>query len=469
MPGKRHQSQSSHENDNFGLFSGTLTLLIALVLMVASFILINADESRSWLVRALLIVTIVGLVLWGSIQLFQYWFPTTSKSKLLQVNRHRVQLPREGLVYLVIMAVLFVGSMLGKSNMLMLVFSLMAGPFVLNGWITFVMLKKIQVMRNVPRQAMAGETVRVDLTIASNKKWLSSWLMAVSDQIRNEHEQLHAGVMFTRIPAGESRTAQYQMRLMQRGRYVIGPLQISTRFPLGLVERGLVVDQQDVILIYPRLGNLSPRWRQQKLIAADMVHHHQTVRGVFEDEFHHIREYRQGDNPRAIHWRTSARINNLMVRQYHQSRDQDMAVLLDLWLPSNPQNSDLDRVERAISFAATVCLDQLRESRESLVQLHVAGQEVLFWAGHTGPASVESCLETCALLQPGTQPNLEALFQAWSEYRTHGMRTILITSCQDETQFQQRCRQISALQNQTALDLQILDADNEELFVIDPI
>ena len=50
-----------------------------------------------------------------------------------------------------IMIVIFSGSLLGRSNMLMLVFSMMAGPFVVNGWITYSMLK-----RTVARTGRAG-------------------------------------------------------------------------------------------------------------------------------------------------------------------------------------------------------------------------------------------------------------------------------------------------------------------------
>src|ERR1700733_12910773 len=58
---------------------------------------------------------------------------------------HRVSLPRTGQFYLMIMILIFSGALLGRSNMLMLVFSMMAGPFVINGWITYSMLKRTAV------------------------------------------------------------------------------------------------------------------------------------------------------------------------------------------------------------------------------------------------------------------------------------------------------------------------------------
>ena len=55
------------------------------------------------------------------------------------------------------MGVMFIGAVIGQSNMLILVFALMAGPFVLNGWATFTMLKRMSVKRLVPPRVMAGE------------------------------------------------------------------------------------------------------------------------------------------------------------------------------------------------------------------------------------------------------------------------------------------------------------------------
>jgi hypothetical protein len=99
----------------------------------------------------------------------------------LQFGLHRVSLPRTGQFYLVIMILIFSGSLLGRSNMLMLVFSMMAGPFVINGWITYSMLKRTAVERIVPARVMAGEPMTIELVLANRKRLMSCWLMARSN------------------------------------------------------------------------------------------------------------------------------------------------------------------------------------------------------------------------------------------------------------------------------------------------
>ena len=64
-----------------------------------------------------------------------------------------------------------------------------------------------------------------------------------------------------------------------------------------------------------------------------------------------IPEYRPGDAIRRIHWRTSARADELMVREFEENRDEDAALLVDLW---SDGKSAPEYFETVISFVATI-------------------------------------------------------------------------------------------------------------------
>ena len=132
-------------------------------------------------------VTGIFLLLWG-LRLVALRFTPAAGSKVSRLNRNRVMLPREGMMYLLIMIVAFVGSLIGRNNMLMLVFSIMAGPFILNGWITFTLLKRNRVRRQLPERAMVGEVIPIELNLENRKFWFSSWLMVVRDRLRQESQ-----------------------------------------------------------------------------------------------------------------------------------------------------------------------------------------------------------------------------------------------------------------------------------------
>ncbi|MDA0834351.1 MAG: DUF58 domain-containing protein [Planctomycetota bacterium] len=351
------------------------------------------------------------LILHGGQLMWRAFFFAARPNRSAPATQHRISLPREGMIYLMIMVVLFTGAMLGRSNLLLLVFAMMVGPFVLNGWLTFSMLTNNRVFRRLPRRALAGEVTSVEIDLTNQKRYLASWLMAVQDHIENGNECLDATVMFTRVPPKDSRTSYYRMRLMQRGRYVFGPLDLSTRFPLGMVERGLIIRHDDELLVHPRIGRLTPQWKREHLAASEIITRQQMRRGIFEDEISRIREFRNGDNPRAIHWRSSARKNELMVREYQQSRNYDLAVYLDLWQPGSPSDADRERVELAVSFCATVCVEFMKQSRSASLRLMAAGEKPADWSGEASSALVEPVLDILALIQPSNTPAIEPMLQ----------------------------------------------------------
>ncbi|MCH8828049.1 MAG: DUF58 domain-containing protein [Planctomycetes bacterium] len=364
------------------------------------------------------------LVLGGIREIIRTILPSGHKDK----PRRRVALPLQGGVYLVVMFVMFVAALTGRSNMLLLVFSLMAGPFVANGWMTLTTLKRIRVRREVPERMMAGDRITVQLVIENDKRRLSSWLMDVADRIRGQGEELTTGVMFTRVPPRGQCRGRYELRLMQRGRYIFGPISASTRFPLGFVERGLDFPQTDEILVYPRLGRLLPAFEQVQSTDSELAHRQQPQVSVYDDEFHRLRSFRWGDNPRAIHWRTSARRNELMVREYQQTWERDLTILLDLRRPKNAADADWERVELAVSFAATVAVEQMRNSRDSRILLVTSGMTGTHWQGRAGPAGFESLLEYLALIQPGTSSAANSFDKLADLHPSTGARTILITT-----------------------------------------
>ena len=340
----------------------------------------------------------------------------------------RLRLPLPGAAFLMMMSAFFVGSLIGRSNMLMLVFAFMAGPFVINGWVTLRMLAQTRVSRKLPHHVMAGEPLDVELTIENGKSVMSSWLLDVTDRIAGNREELQTGVLFTRVPPASTRSECYQLRLMQRGRYYFGPLVVSSRFPLGFVERALEFTADGDVIVFPRLGKLTEAWKQDSLTALELVEKEDPRPGIYDDEFHRLREFRWGDNPRAIHWRTAARRNELMVREYHQSRERDLVVLLDLWVPEKPTDDDRQRVELAVSFAATVCIEHMRDSREAIVTLSAAGKSAQRWRGQAGAAAFDSLLEVLALLQPGPSLNAGELQDRAGLSTAGGVRTLLITT-----------------------------------------
>ncbi|OYW12272.1 MAG: hypothetical protein B7Z55_18420 [Planctomycetales bacterium 12-60-4] len=187
---------------------------------------------------------------------------------------------------------------------------------------------------------------------------------------------------------------------MHRGRYRFGPVQVTSRFPLGLVERGCLFREPGEMLIYPRIGRLSPRWKRKLMGASELIETPQPRSGVFDDEYHHLREYRSGDNPRAIHWRSSARRNMLIVREYQQNREHHLLLLIDLWSGPGPRDLARRRTEQVLSLATTIACEHRRECRGATMTVVACGKESWRWEARANSLGLETLLDRLAVLEP---------------------------------------------------------------------
>ncbi|MDG2128353.1 MAG: DUF58 domain-containing protein [Fuerstiella sp.] len=414
---------------SFSLSATALTQLLAsFACFLGAFVLpIQFPEFGTLSQQVLIILAVITLLLGTGNVLFG-----RQLSRLLTRagKRSRVVIPREGVVYLAIMLTLAVGALLGHRNMPLLVFGMMAGPFVLNGWIVYVMLKKVSLTRRVPRRAMVGEFVVVEIEVSNGKRFLASHMLEVRDRVsggklsRGSRDE-EGTVTYLRIPARDSRTGRYQLRFADRGQYQLGPIRVSSRFPLGIGERGQIDSQTSVLIVHPRVGTLLPDWQRQQKELSEASKRAQLRMGLFDDEFHRIREFRSGDNPRSIHWKSTAKRGQLMIREHQQNRHADSLVILDL-----PKSAawDGETIEMAISLATTICVEQTKSSSGGHYLLAIAAKKSCLVPSRSPGVFREQALDALAMCQPSAKASLEdVLNRVVSEHALYDERIILIT------------------------------------------
>jgi uncharacterized protein (DUF58 family) len=216
------------------------------------------------------------------------------------------------------------------------------------------MTQHVSVRRRLPDSATAGESFAVELVVTSKIKSLGIRLLdTVQRQARFGSRPGATATTPLVDAAGRSAKVHYRLILDRRGQYSFGPLQVRSSYPFGLVRRTVEHDLPGTLLVFPRLGVLTAAWSalfQQAAHGAERQRRQSYAAG----DFYGLRDYRSGDSRRHIHWRTSARRGNLMVRLFERALHQDVAICLDLWQPNQRGDEDRAHVERAISFAATL-------------------------------------------------------------------------------------------------------------------
>jgi uncharacterized protein (DUF58 family) len=250
-----------------------------------------------------------------------------------------------------------------------------------------------------PSRAVVGQPCRVRLDLRNPGRVPTPVLLA--------QDHLPAGwpraPRFTvdPLPPGGRAAVAYSAVPPRRGHHRLGPLQVRVTDPLGLCELPARSGGRDDVLVLPATvpvpGAAALLSGQGGDDAGGGAGTAGGERGMS------TREYRAGDDVRRVHWRSTARRGELMVRQDEQPRQRRGAVVLD----RRPGAfADAAAFERAVSAAASLA-----------VSLHDAGAAVHLELGPpsapaAGVAGREGLLEALALVDLGDEASLTAALAA---------------------------------------------------------
>ncbi len=267
--------------------------------------------------------------------------------------RRNTRITYEGLSFLSILAFIILGSIMRQINLLVLLSGLMIAPFLFNWRISRKMLERLRFRRILPKWAHAGTPFVIEWEVHNDRTRVTSWDIKISDAIaaeaagRKEIEKID--IILPQIEPQDSASSSYRCLLAARGSYYFGPATASSAFPIGLVKSRSALTEQDSLVVAPRLGRLTPRWQRLTQSSAVGVRSNRRRLGLSNDEFYAIRPWRPGDPRRVIHWRSTAKRGELLVKQYDERTDHDFGIVLDLYAD---QSTPPERVETAVSFMA---------------------------------------------------------------------------------------------------------------------
>lgn len=202
----------------------------------------------------------------------------------------------------------------------------------------------------VPHLVRAGEPARVELAVHSDRRRADGALL-VEDTLPYA---LGGRPRFVLQGLGRTweRTVTYPVRSDVRGSYVLGPLVLRIADPFGLVEVRRTVPGTADLTVTPRVLPLPPVPLAGGWQGAGEHRPQAFAAGSAEDAS--VREYRRGDDLRRVHWRSSARIGDLMVRREEQPWEARATVLLDNRRVAHRGQGLASSFESAVVAAASI-------------------------------------------------------------------------------------------------------------------
>jgi len=215
--------------------------------------------------------------------------------------------------------------------------------------------------------------------------------------------------------------------LARRGHFRIEPLRIRTGDPFGFFEASATVGQGVSVIVYPRIEPL-PAWR---LPAASLEGSHRSpVRTLQTTPLAtSVRPYAPGDSMNRIHWRTTARLGEIQVKEFEVEQTADAWVILDLQRAIQAGSGDSSTTEVAICAAASIAHKAIGENRA--VGLTVNAARTAHIPADRGGRQHLKIMQLLAAVEPdGTAPLLETLVATIGRLR-RGMTAVVITASVD--------------------------------------
>jgi uncharacterized protein (DUF58 family) len=223
------------------------------------------------------------------------------------------------------------------------------------------LVSRLTVQRSGPDKAAEGKVISLGVTV-QNRGWLPRFMVEVVDHLPfvgtdAGKDRTSGNVslgLIGYIPGLGQRSFQVTVACEKRGLYQLGPVSLSTGFPLGLAEaRRGGHEVLRTLVVYPEIFPIAA-WPLQG--APSLIHRvgHFLPSGAGSAEFKSLRDYRRGDNPRHVHWPTSARLNQLMVKEYEPLASPCLYLALDLAADANVGKGKHATLEYAVTIAASL-------------------------------------------------------------------------------------------------------------------
>jgi len=270
-----------------------------------------------------------------------------------------------------------------------------------------------------------GQEFQERITVKNLGWWTKLWLQVEDPSTLPGHA---ASRVITLGPR-ESRTWKTTTFCRRRGLYAIGPVRITTGDPFGFFRYTLEYGHSQTVLVYPRATELPNFYLPPANLPGE---------GRFRKRTHYVtpnasgvREYEPGDSFNRIHWASTARTQQLMVKLFELDPASDIWVILDLEKAVHVGEGDEGTEEFAVNLAASISRFFLVANRS--VGFIAYGRRLFSEEAERGAQNYTRILEDLALATAeGDVPVGTLLTQEGRRFGRHTTVVVITPSTSEE-------------------------------------
>ena len=266
--------------------------------------------------------------------------------KLGKDNWARTRPTKEGLTFIALS--LFVGfaAINTGNNLLYLTFGIMMSFVAASGILSMINLSRIEVKLLPQGDVFALTPATLKFSLVNGKAFIPSYSLNI------EIDEKTAFIPY--LPPKVECGASLKQVFGVRGWNKISEARLSTRFPFGFFKKWIKIDLgDDEVLVFPKIDAINAGSEAFKEGPGEA----ESERTGFGYDLRSIKEFRQGDNPRLIHWKMTAKTGRLMVREMEDEEIRGAVIEF------HPER-DNTRLEHQISRIASLFVELLKQGFE---------------------------------------------------------------------------------------------------------
>lgn len=220
--------------------------------------------------------------------------------------------------------------------------------------------------------------------------------------------------------SGRRLSVRYVLERVPRGRYAFKDVRAELADPFGLERVTIPLPAPGALLVYPRLVQLGSLFSESGSASHDgrrlLVRRHTGF------EVHGVREYEQGESLRRVHWPSTARRGQLMVKELEDSPRDEVAVVLD----ADARAVVGDSFEVTVRAAGSLVDAYVRRGRRAALLVNSARREAQ--QVHSAAADWRRALELLAAVEPTGQAPLARLLTEEDSPAVRALELVVVTS-----------------------------------------
>ena len=334
-------------------------------------------------------------------------------SLIFPPKRHRISITIPGVFLMGLSMGIGTAAYNTASNILFITLSLLLACLLLSGLLSWFNFMGVSWRLPPAGPWRAGHDTLIPVQVKNEKKWLPSYGLwfdfSTHPQSTPTDEPKEADISvrevlkafektFTRgrvslrerlEPGGEA-TLEWGYKPMRRGAALLELVAVGSLFPFGFLRKNIGTGLRQTVLVWP--AQIEYLWRNSTAAQSGLQQGRRTVRAGSGEDLLALRRYAQGDSHRLIHWKASARLGQMMVRQFAAESRDGFTLRLDtpasLW--ARPEQFEL-----LCSFAGTLAEDLFATGRLQGVSINGGGVRDILKV-----RDVEAFLDDLARLQP---------------------------------------------------------------------